>query len=108
MATKPWNYHSHVTCCTECNGEGWVRAHRTPTIDDPYPERRCDHCHGEQTGPCCEVCWYDLPVDGYDCFACETIAALNDHELRRLNVAALAAALTVAAGKALAAQKVAA
>ena len=101
MAQRPWNYRSHVKCCTECEGTGWVRAVRRATIDDPYPESPCDNCSGEHE-PECEVCGYDLPVEGYDCLACETVAALNESDLRKFDPAAFADAVAVAVGKALA------
>lgn len=90
-----WNDHSAVTVCTECNGHGTVRAFRQPTINDPYPETRCDCGLGEHE-PCCAVCGYNLPVTGMDCLACETVALLSDSELGRFEPVAFAEAIAQA------------
>lgn len=105
---KPWNYHSHVKACPTCEGEGTVAAYRRPTTWDPYPENPCPDCDGPNE-PECEVCGYNLPVAGYDCLACDTVAALHPHELKAFDADAFVTAFKVASGKALAAaQQVAA
>lgn len=86
-----WNLASAVSCCPDCEGTGWVPATRRPTIDDPYPERRCD-C-GAEGGPECPVCGYTQVHQGYDCLACETVAALTDDEVGRFDADAFAAAV---------------
>lgn len=61
--------------CEGCGGEGVV------ALDHPNdPDGRegvCDDCGG--TGGHeweCETCGCAVPVDGYDCFACESAGAL--------------------------------
>lgn len=98
---KPWNYHSHVTACQTCEGAGRVHSQRRPSTWDPYPESACPDCEGEHE-PECEVCGYNLPVAGYDCLACETVAALHPHELKAFDRVAFANAVAVAVRKALA------
>lgn len=92
---RPWNWHSAVTVCTECNGHGTVRSHRQPTVSDPYPETACDCGLGEHE-PECAVCGYNLPITGFDCLACETVALLSDSELGRFNPDAFAEAIVQA------------
>ena len=80
--TRPWNYHSAVTACEECNGHGVVRAYRTPTVNDPYPENPCPNCEGEHE-PACTVCGSTIEATGYDCIVCQMVAdlptsAMND------------------------------
>lgn len=96
-----WNNKSWVRSCPECNGAGVVASRRIPTINDPYPERTCDCGLGEHIAEC-EVCGFTQDIPGYDCLACETIAALHRADLERLDVAEFAKALTVARQLALA------
>ena len=102
--SKPWNYHSHVTACTTCNGHGAVASQRPRTVSDPYPEDRCTDCDGEPHEPECEVCGYNLPVAGFDCLACDTVANLNAGELANFDADKFAAAVKSAVGAALVAQ----
>lgn len=101
-----WNAASHVTACTECEGAGWVHAHRRPTVNDPYPENPCECGLGEHL-PECGVCGFTQPVAGYDCIVCDTVASLIDADLRRLDVDEFSAAMRVAVEKALAENAVA-
>lgn len=95
----PWNYTSQVAVCGACEGTGKVASHRRPTIDDPYPETDCDCGLGEHE-PECQVCGYNMPVQGYDCLACDTVAGLYESELKAFDAAAFAAAVAVAVEKA--------
>lgn len=104
---RRWNYASHVTACSSCEGTGTVHAHRRPTVNDPYPESPCECGLGEHT-PECEVCGFTQVIEGYDCFVCETVDSLFGGDLRKLDVDEFAAAFRVAVEKALAAQAVAA
>jgi len=88
-----WNDTSHVATCPECEGTGKVAAHRRPTINDPYPENPCACGLGEHE-PECLVCGYTLPVAGFDCLACDTVASLPQSALARFDVATFAAALS--------------
>lgn len=99
-----WNQNSNVTVCHTCEGAGVVPSFRPATIDDPYPEVTCPDCDGEHS-PKCEVCGFDQALLGYDCLACDTVAALFETELARLDLTAFAAALEVARGRALAEYK---
>lgn len=98
---RAWNHFSHVTCCTECNGAGVVAANRRATINDPYPESPCE-CGMGPHEPECVVCGYDLQVAGYDCLACDTVAALTASELARFDADGFAKAVKLAAELALA------
>lgn len=91
-STHKWDRDSDVTACPSCKGTGWVAASRRPTIDDPYPESPCPDCDGPQK-PSCPVCGYDLEVAGYDCLACETIAALPKAVFDTFDLSAFAVAL---------------
>jgi len=88
----PWNYHSHVTVCSECDGAGVVHANRRATINDPYPETVCQSCDGPHE-PECPVCGYGLKVQGYDCLACDTAASLYESELIAFDADSFAQAL---------------
>jgi len=94
-----WNRYSHVKSCATCHGDGVVHAYRRQTVNDPYPEDRCPDCDGPHE-PECEVCGYNLIVDGYDCLVCETVAALDNLALRGFDVDAFAKAARVALGRA--------
>lgn len=103
----PWNYHSHVTTCPTCEGEGRVHSHRRPSTWDPYPENDCPDCDGPHE-PECAVCGYNLPIAGYnlpiagyDCLVCDTVASLHPVALKAFDADVFAAALKVAVGKAL-------
>lgn len=72
---RPWNYLSGVMVCETCNGAGTVHAHRTATVNDPYPEAACPDCTGEHT-PECTVCGCNIVVPGYDCIACQMVEEL--------------------------------
>lgn len=100
----PWNYHSNVTVCSECDGAGRVHATRRATIDDPYPESPCQSCEGPHD-PECSVCGFNQQVHGYDCLACDTVASLYESELRAFNADDFAAALKQAVGKAISAAR---
>lgn len=105
MSARPWNHNSWVKpACETCNGEGTVASHRRPSIWDPYPEDCCDDCDGEPHEPECEVCGYNLEIDGFDCLACETVAHLGDKYLNQFDADKFAAAVKSALGAALAAQ----
>jgi len=98
---RPWNWASHVTVCDTCEGQGRIHATRRATINDPYPEDDCPDCDGEHE-PACEVCGYNLPVKGYDCLACDTVASLYESQLKAFDVGPFAEALAVARDLALA------
>ena len=95
-----WNERSHVKVCETCNGDGVVAAYRRPTVDDPYPDDPCPDCDGPHE-PECEVCGYNLEVEGYDCLVCETVAGLWKPKLKAFDVDAFAKAAKVALAKAL-------
>ncbi len=97
----PWNYHSHVKACATCEGAGRIPSQRRASTWDPYPETACPDCEGEHE-PECAVCGYNLPVAGYDCLVCDTVAALHQHELKAFDRVAFANAVAVAVRKALA------
>jgi DnaJ-class molecular chaperone len=90
-----WNYHSNVTACPDCEGSGYVHSHRRATIDDPYPENRCECGLGEHN-PECAVCGFNQVVAGYDCLACDTVAALTDSDFADFAPGAFAEAVKVA------------
>ena len=95
-----WNSKSWVRpVCDTCEGQGMVHSYRRATVDDPYPESPCPDCDGPSE-PECEVCGYDLEVDGFDCLACETAASLGPKALTAFDADAFVAALRVAIGKA--------
>ncbi len=98
---RPWNYFSHVKSCPDCEGKGVVHAHRRPHVDDPYPEDPCECGMGEHE-PACDVCGYNMEVAGYDCLACDTVAALTTSELARFDADGFAKAVKLATELALA------
>lgn len=107
MTKRKWNWASQVTVCEACEGTGKLAAYRQPTINDPYPERPCDCGLGEHE-PACEVCGYNLPVAGYDCLACDTVASLYATDLAKFDAERFTAAIKVAMAAAMAdAQQVA-
>ena len=93
--TRPWNYHSEVRTCATCDGLGIVPAPRLPSTWDPFPERPCPDCDGEH-GPECAVCGFTLPIKGYDCLACDTVATLTDDDCAAFDIPAFADALAIA------------
>ena len=101
MTKRKWNWASHVTTCSTCEGHGTIHALRRATINDPYPEDACPDCEGEHE-PACEACGYNMPVDGYDCFACDMVASIYENQLASLDIDTLAAAMKVARNLALA------
>ena len=103
-----WNYSSGVASCPECDGQGVVPAHRPRTVNDPYPEDRCEACDGEERAPECPVCGFDQVVIGYDCLACDTAASMYASDLAAFDADKFAAALKVAVGLALADERKAA
>lgn len=90
---RPWNYYSEVRTCATCDGLGVIHDSRIrPSVWNPYPEMACPDCEGEH-GPTCDVCGFTVPVAGYDCLVCETVASLTDKDCSALDSAALAAAI---------------
>lgn len=73
----PWNQDSHVACLANCDG------------------RSCNHFTE------CAVCGYDLPVSGYDCFACDTAAVMFPATLKEWDADKFIAAMKVAVGLAI-------
>ena len=92
MTSTRWNDGSRVTVCPDCQGAGVVWSPRPATIDDPYPEMACDNCDGPN-GPECEVCGYTTEVQGYDCFACDTVNNIPEAQLASFDIDELAAAM---------------
>ena len=101
-----WNYYSGVAVCGLCEGAGVTHSHRRPSVDDPYPTNDCECGLGEHE-PCCPVCGYNLPVDGYDCLACDTANALYPSELAKFDPDTFAKSLAVAVNLAKAAYRLA-
>ena len=95
--TRAWNWNSEVRVCATCDGLGRIHDARVrPSTWNPYPERTCPDCEGEHP-PECDVCGFSQSVAGYDCLACETIAALSGDDFAKLNDAAFSAAIMRAA-----------
>lgn len=95
----PWNKHSEVTTCPDCNGAGVVPAHRRATVNDPYPEQPCECGLGEHA-PECSVCGFGQIIRGFDCYACQTVDGLSADDLEAFDADAFAAAVKVAVEKA--------
>lgn len=71
--TRPWNYHSHVAPCDQCEGIGSYPNGRGLGGNDPDSwDIECDECEGHGHSAC-KVCGFDHIVPGYDCLACSTV-----------------------------------
>lgn len=70
-----WDRHSGVLGCEVCDGTGLVECGHY-RID-------CDECGGEGHLPCA-VCGYGTQLTGFDCIVCETVAAITDEDLPRV------------------------
>lgn len=91
----PWNRFSGVASCPECEGTGFVsNGYLEP---NPFPARICEEGGADgYHGPECPVCGFRQVVQGYSCFACDTVEALDDEACAALDVSALATALMYA------------
>lgn len=99
----PWNRFSGVASCPECEGTGF--GSNGLSEPNPFPARSCTEGSADgYHGPECPVCGFRQIVRGYDCLACDTVAALDDEACAALSEAWLYAAL----GNALAARRAAA
>lgn len=76
-----WDYHSGVTHCPECGGEGGQWNGRGRGGNDPDSWLiDCPECEGAGIQPC-PVCGYQYITPGVDCPACATVADLPDQHL---------------------------
>ena len=65
-----------VPTCRNCDGTGEVWNGRGNGGNDPDSwVVECPDCDGEGHFPC-DACGNTVPMDGYDCFACDTANAL--------------------------------
>lgn len=100
LSPQPWNKRSGVTACDTCDGAGRIASFRRPSVNDPYPEQPCPDCVGEHAAEC-PVCGFGQVVKGYDCLACDTVAAMFPSEMAAFDADKFAAALNVAIAAAL-------
>lgn len=89
---KPWNFHSGVDDCDECEGIG----HYSNGVT-------CQDCLGEGHFAC-EVCGFNIQVAGFDCWVCEAAYNLTPAQMNDINPADIADAFAQAITAALNAQ----
>ena len=105
MLTHPedkWNYHSAVTPCATCEGTGEVWNGKGNGGNDPDSFNvDCPNCGDPTPGVfACKVCGFQHVVPGYDCLACETVAAIPVADLHNLPTHHLTRAIEEALGAA--------
>lgn len=95
---RPWNFHSVVAECSECEGKGdyW----QTQGRNDPDACTECPHCEGVGHHAC-GVCGFDTIIPGYDCLICQMVGDIPDALLTDKNVADTTADMTKAIARAI-------